>query len=422
MSFVDPARASVRITRNHVTSRLGRAHTLHGVVQSIADEATNEHIPFDYCCLYLPASGTSEAQVWRAARTTHKHEEQTNSFDELGAHFAGVMRDRRAVFLGENELHGGAADAIGVRVRSALALPLTDERGCLGALCFTSRHPEAYTEETILHAEWLTEPVARAVRFAMSRAAHQHHTDETAHESRRLKQYFVRTLVREVRLPLSGVLSVLKTLESKFDAGEPVTATDRQLLGAAIEHCESVCVGIDDHLEVAQDGEHAPSLDVRQVSAAKLVTGTVETIRAEAALNGVGVDVHVAPDTPELVVDERQAARLLMHVLDAALVQTHEGGRIWVEAHGITGRRVEDGGRRFCRIDITEDGAGLPPEEVAYIFDAFRPSQPTSRNSTNSNIGLAIARRIAIAHGGNISARSGLGVGTIYSITLPAAS
>ncbi len=110
-----------------------------------------------------------------------------------------------------------------------------------------------------------------------------------------------------------------------------------------------------------------------------------------------------------------------MHILDAALANTHEGGRIWVEAHGIMGRRAEDDGRPLCRIDIIEEGAGLAPEELPYIFDAFRPAQPSPRNATNSNIGLAIARRIALAHGGNITARSNLGTGTIYCVTLPAA-
>lgn len=418
MLTAESVRASARLAREHVTSRLNRTHTLQGIIHSVADEAVTEHIPFDHCCLYLPATGKREAQVWRAARSKHSHDEQANSLDQLPPRLAVVLSENRAVFFGEDELHTNAAEAFGVRVRSALAVPLGDEAGSFGALCFTSKLPDAYTEETALQVEWLAEAVTISVRAVLARE-HHHHADEVTNESLRLKQYFVRTLVRDVRLPLSGIVGVLKKVEGKLLSHEPLTAADRQLLSAAIEHGERICFSVDNHLEVALDADQTPSLKLRKIAVAELLHDAVETVRAEAALGGIAIDMHIAADTPDIFVDERQTTRLLMHVLDAALMQTHEGGRIWVEAHAITGRRIEDDGRCFCRIDITEDGAGLAPEEVPYIFDAFRPSQPTPRTATNSNIGLAIARRIALAHGGNISARSSLGTGTIYCITLP---
>jgi signal transduction histidine kinase len=393
---------------------------LQGIVHAVADEALNEHIPFDHCCLYLPAANERKAQVWRASRSRHDHVEDAHSLGELPAHLSDVFLEGQIMFFGENELHGGTAEAFGMHVRSALALPLSDDaNNCFGALCFTSRFANAYTAQVAGQIEWITEAVSSAVLVALKRE--EHHLDEATLESQRLKRYVVRTLVRDVRLPLSGIVGVLKTLEDKINASEPLTSADRQLLRGAVELGERVCVSVDDHLEVTQDADRTLHLQSRRVTSAKLIEEIVETVRVEASLSGVGIEAHVAADTPDLFVDARQAARLLMHVLDAALLQTHEGGRIWVEAHGIAGRRTEDAGHTLCRIDITEDGAGLPPEDVPYIFDAFRPSEPTPRNATNSNVGLAIARRIAVAHGGNISARSSLGVGTIYSITLPAA-
>jgi len=400
-------------------SRLHRTHTLQGIIHSVADEALSEHIPFDHCCLYLPAANERKAQVWRASRSRHEHVEDARSLDEFPSRLSDVFLEGQTMFFGENELHGGTAEAFGVHVRAALALPLCDANNCFGALCFTSRFANAYTTQVAEQIEWITEAVSSAVLAALKRE--EHHLDEATLESQRLKRYVVRTLVCDVRLPLSGIVGVLKTLEEKIIASEPLTSADRQLLRGAIELSERVCVSVDDHLEVTQDTDRTLPLQSRRVATAKLIEEVVETVHVEASLSGVGIEVHVAADTPDLFVDERQAARLLMHVLDAALMQTHEGGRIWVEAHSIAGRRTEDAGHTLCRIDITEDGAGLPPEDVPYIFDAFRPSEPTPRNATNSNVGLAIARRIAVAHGGNISARSSLGVGTIYSITLPAA-
>jgi signal transduction histidine kinase len=420
MQLAESARPAVRATREYVTARLNRTRTLQGIIHSVTDEAVGEHIPFDHCCLFLPATDGRSAQVWRAARSSHTQDEHARTLDELPPRLAEVMRENRAVFFGEEDLHPVTAETIGVRVRSALAVPLADAAGCFGALCFTSRLTHAYTEKTAADVEWLAEIVTVAVRAALT--CEDQPMDDAVSESSRLKQYFVRTLVRDVRLPLSGIVGVLKTIESRLLAHEPLTAADRQLLSAAIEHGERVCFSVDNHLEVVQDANQTLPLDLQPVVVSELLHDTVETVRAEAALCGVAIDVHIAPDTPDLFIDERLAARLLMHVLDAALAQTHDGGRIWVEANGITGRRIEDDGRALCRIDVAEDGAGLSPEDVPYIFDAFRQSQPTLRNATNSNIGLALARRIALAHGGNISARSSLGTGTIYCITLPAVS
>lgn len=420
MLITESSRPSARATRDHVMSRLHRTHTLQGIIHSVADEALSEHIPFDHCCLYLPATNERKAQVWRASRSRHEQTEDAHTSDELPSRLSEVFLEGQTMFFGEDELHDGTAEAFGVRARAAIAMPLHDSANCFGALCFTSRFANAYTAEIVKQIEWITEAVSSAVLVALKRE--ENHLDEATLEARRLKQYVVRTLVRDVRLPLTGVVGVLKKIEAKIIACEPLTSADRQLLRGAIEHGERVCVSVDDHLEVTQDADHILRLQSRRVITGALIEEVAETVRVEAALDGVGLEIRVAADTPDLFVDERQVARLLMHVLDAALSQTHEGGRIWVEAHAIAGRRTEDGGRRLCRIDITEDGAGLPPEDVPFIFDAFRPSEPTPRNFTNSNVGLAIARRIAVAHGGNISARSSLGIGTIYSITLPATS
>nr|MDQ3820948.1 response regulator [Acidobacteriota bacterium] len=63
---------------------------------------------------------------------------------------------------------------------------------------------------------------------------------------------------------------------------------------------------------------------------------------------------------------------------------------------------------------------GIPPEEVPFVFDAFWQASD-NRSAGLHGLGLAIAKRIAAAHGGNVSVRSQRGRGTVYSLVLPAA-
>jgi len=98
---------------------------------------------------------------------------------------------------------------------------------------------------------------------------------------------------------------------------------------------------------------------------------------------------------------------------------TIDGGAVRIEAQSITGTRTGDDGRRFVVVNIIDSGAGIPAEEVPFVFDAFwQPAR--GRSAAGRGLGLAIARRIAAAHGGNVSVRSQCGVGTTYSIVLPA--
>jgi CheY-like chemotaxis protein len=120
-----------------------------------------------------------------------------------------------------------------------------------------------------------------------------------------------------------------------------------------------------------------------------------------------------------LHVDARQTRRALSHLLTVALAATPDGGVVNIEAQEITGTRVGDEGRRLVVINITDSGAGFSAEEVPFVFDAFWQA-PGNRRAGVNGVGLAIVRRIAAAHGGNVTVRSQLGVGTVYSLVLPA--
>jgi signal transduction histidine kinase len=66
-------------------------------------------------------------------------------------------------------------------------------------------------------------------------------------------------------------------------------------------------------------------------------------------------------------------------------------------------------------VRVTDTGIGMSPEELSKIFDRFYKS----RGSSGSGLGLTIARRLVIAHGGQIRAESQLGHGTTVTVTLP---
>jgi CheY-like chemotaxis protein len=238
-------------------------------------------------------------------------------------------------------------------------------------------------------------------------------------EIERLKNSFLDTLVRDVRLPLTSVLGLLELFESKLQAREPFDMEDRQLLNSAIESGDRIRRLLDDHLEVAQQHERPLALQQETFSAEKLLEEVTEPLRGEAALRGVELNVRVTPPALKMHADARQTRRALCHLLTAALAATTDGGQVRIEAQAITGTRMGDDGRRFVVINVTDSGPGIPAEEIPFIFDAFWQVSGARSSARARGVGLAIAKRIAAAHGGNVAVRSKLGVGTVYTIIFP---
>jgi CheY-like chemotaxis protein len=216
------------------------------------------------------------------------------------------------------------------------------------------------------------------------------------------------------------VLGLLELFESKLQAREPFDMEDRQLLGNAIEQGGRMRQLADNLLEVARQQEQTLALKLELITAEALLEETVEPLRGEAALRGVELNVRVAGVASALHVDVRQTRRAICHLVSAALAATPAGGRVQVEAQSITGTRLGDEGQRFVVINVADSGAGISPEEIPFVFDAFWHVSDASRANAGRGIGLAIAKRIAAAHGGNVSVRSQLGAGATYSIVLPA--
>jgi CheY-like chemotaxis protein len=252
-------------------------------------------------------------------------------------------------------------------------------------------------------------------------AAERLETVEAARaEVERLRAGFVNTLVRDVRLPLTGVLGLLDLFQSKLAAREPFDAEDRQLLSVAVEQGARVRRVVDDLLELAQQHERPLALRVEPIDAAELIASTIETVRGEAALRGVEIRTTVGRETPSLAVDPRQARRALRCLLCVALEATRDGGAVAVEAHGLTGTRVGEAGRSLALLSVTDAGDGIPAEELPFVFDAFWHATDPRNRSAARGISLAIAKRVAAAHGGSVAVRSQVGTGSTYSLVLPA--
>lgn len=403
-----------------MTARINGAHSPQEILKALAEGPSDALVAFDFCSLVLPAADETGIRTWRTGRVgTSAMPAPTPLAHGEGDHFLKqVLKTGAARVIEAVELKDGTKSALWGDARSVLALPLVFGGRCFGLLCFASLRPDAYTKADAERLAALADHVAAASQALLLRERMEIMT-ETEREITRLKSGFVNTLVRDIRFPLTSVLGLLELFESKLQAREPFDMEDRQLLGSALENGDRMRRLLDDHLEIAQQQDRPLTLKVEDVNVAGLLEEVAEPLRGEAALRGVELNVNVATRLLMMQVDVRQARRALCHILTVALDATPDGGIIQIEAQTVTGTRVGDEGRRLVVINVSDTGKGIPAEEVPFVFDAFWQAKDQRTNFVRG-VGLAIAKRIAAAHGGNVSVRSQVSVGTTYSIILPA--
>lgn len=151
-----------------------------------------------------------------------------------------------------------------------------------------------------------------------------------------------------------------------------------------------------------------------------------------------GTELVFSPDPalPQIPFDYLRVQHVLANLLENALKFTPAGGhvKVWTRPHRWDRRKVRstlsfpndrrngDAGTFECvRIDVTDDGPGIPPEYHQEIFQEFLQIQHDPP-LPGMGLGLAIARKLTEAHGGKIWVESTVDQGSTFSVLLPMAS
>jgi signal transduction histidine kinase len=116
---------------------------------------------------------------------------------------------------------------------------------------------------------------------------------------------------------------------------------------------------------------------------------------------------------PPVISDIDRLEQVFSNLLDNALKHTPADGEV-----SITARHPNP---NFVEISISDTGPGIPAEQMRHVFERFYRADP-SAGKAGAGLGLAIARQIVLAHGGDIMARSTLGKGTEFVVRLPVQS
>ena len=168
---------------------------------------------------------------------------------------------------------------------------------------------------------------------------------------------------------------------------------------------------VDDLLVLSQFDHGEQTLQVKPLDFSDLVIEVCEQQRKQAKSKGVTLELtETVPVNIEG--DSSRLRQMVRNVLDNAIKYTPAGGRVTVELDHSNGKEF--------RLSVSDTGIGIPVAALPHIFDRFyRVDQARTRGEGGSGLGLSIVKQIIEAHGGSVSVKSDIGMGTVMTLTLP---
>jgi signal transduction histidine kinase len=221
------------------------------------------------------------------------------------------------------------------------------------------------------------------------------------------KDAFLATLAHELRNPLAPLRTGIDLL---LQMPEPTPAA-RQTLAAMNRQLHHMVRLIDDLLDVSRITRGVLELRRERVDLLSAIQNGVEIARPFIEQRNQSVTV-TASDAVFVSVDPIRVAQIVGNLLHNASKYTAPGGRIDVELVAETDQVV---------IRVVDTGVGIPASQLARVFDMFTTIERSVPNANSGlGIGLALAQRLAVMHGGRLSATSpGEGQGATFTLALP---
>lgn len=199
-------------------------------------------------------------------------------------------------------------------------------------------------------------------------------------------------ITHELRTPLSVIRG---RLEGIVDG---IYSADDAQVSLALEQTYLLERLVDDlRLLTLAETRQLP-FDKRAVNIVDVVERALEVFSAEAQEKNIFLSFSEKNGNLSAVIDPQRFEQVISNLLGNALRYVPEGGKVWVTASG-----TADG----LHITVNDNGAGIPDDDLPYIFDRFwRKEKSRSRVSGGTGLGLAIAKQLVEAQGGQITARN----------------
>ena len=286
-------------------------------------------------------------------------------------------------------------------IRMILDLPLTLKADVVGIIRMYFAEKRTFSDEELDFVIAITEQCACAIDKARLIETQQALYDHLALQTEKLSALgrMAAGIAHEINNPLGGILLYSTNLFKKVPKEGPLKEGLEIIINETMR-CKTI---IKDLLEFSREKE--PEKTSANIS--HIIEKTLSMLENEFRLRHIRVETNLSGKTPDVLVDANQMHQVFINLLLNAAEATQDNGVINVRS------QIEPANRRI-RIEIADNGCGIPPEHISKVFEPFFTTK-----AKGTGLGLAVTYRIVRNHQGEIQVSSQPGKGTLFTIEIP---
>ncbi|MET0399049.1 MAG: ATP-binding protein [Longimicrobiaceae bacterium] len=222
------------------------------------------------------------------------------------------------------------------------------------------------------------------------------------------KSDFLAVMSHELRTPLNAILGFTALLREEISG--PINAAQESQLARVRSAATHLLALIDEILTLARIEAGKQQLDMERIEVGDTLRDIAALAEPSALAKGLRLDLALPSAPCEMTTDVTKLRQIVLNLLSNAVKFTSEGAvslgfKCW-------GGEVE--------IEVRDTGKGIPPEHLDLVFEPFfQEDQRNVGQTSGTGLGLAVSRELARLMGGDLTARSALGVGTTFTLRVP---
>lgn len=263
-------------------------------------------------------------------------------------------------------------------------------------------------QDYILKKEISEYTLSRAIRYSIERK-------QAEEKSKRLvvleqREEFMATLTHDLKNPLLGANRILELMAEQ--ALGVLSDEQSKLLLQLRDNNKMLLSMIQNLIEVYRFEKDVNAVHLENTNLLEIIASCIKDIAPIAENRDIRLTTNFSHDVREVFADSNAIRRVMQNLLDNALKFTPSGGEISLVVHPTNGSMA---------VQIGDTGPGISAEEQAQLFKRFTQGRVGKKYTPGTGLGLYLCKQIIDAHNGKITCFSTEGVGTTFSVILPAA-
>lgn len=213
----------------------------------------------------------------------------------------------------------------------------------------------------------------------------------------------------DVSHELKTPLTILKGETELALRKERTNEEYKRSMQSNLEEIDRMSRIIDDLLLLSKAETKDIGMNLEKIDLRDLLADVCMNMKLFGENKGVEIIARELEDI-RLVGDELKLRRMITNVVENAIKYGHRGGHVIVSSYKQNG---------FACVNVEDDGPGISPGDIKYIFDRFYRADRSRKRESGSGLGLSISKWIAEAHKGSIDVQSRPAAGSVFTIKLP---